>query len=66
MSEQPSSDMVWHLLNRIEREEASLTPHAIAKMHAILDDCGVNIFPDLSSQTEQARWLRSRVERDDK
>ena len=66
MSEQPSSDMVWQLLSRIEREEANITPQAIAKIHAILDDCGTNIFPDLSSQTEQARWLRGRIERDDR
>jgi hypothetical protein len=65
MTEQPSSDMVWHLINRIEREEASLTPRAIAKIHAILDDCNIDYFPDTGSQTEQAKWIKNRINRED-
>ena len=65
MSEQPSSDMVWHLTNRIQREEANLTPRAIAKIHAILDDCNPDYFPDSGSQTDQAKWVNKRINRED-
>jgi hypothetical protein len=66
MSDQATLDMVWGLIDRIQREEHNITPRAISKIHAILDDCGTNIFPDLSTQTAQAAWLKDRIQRDDR
>lgn len=64
MSEQAPMEMVWRLIDRINREEANLTPRAISRIHAILDDCRVDYFPDTASQTEQAKWIRERIDRE--
>jgi hypothetical protein len=53
------------LIDRIYRAEKSITLRAIAKMHAALDECETYDFPDLSSQTAQAAWLRTRIDRDE-
>lgn len=58
-------DMVWRLIDRINREEANLTPRAISRIHAILDDCRVDYFPDTASQTEQAQWIKERIDREE-
>jgi hypothetical protein len=65
MSEQAPMDSVWALVERIHREERNLTPRAIAKMHAILDDCNIDWFPDSGSQTAQAKWIKERAYRDE-
>ena len=65
MTEQASMDSVWALVDRIHREERNLTPRAVARIHAILDDCRVDYFPDSASQTEQARWIRERIDREE-
>lgn len=65
MSEQAPMDMVWGLMDRLQREEANLTPRAISRIHAILDDCLVDYFPDTASQTKQARWIQERIDREE-
>ena len=65
MTEQASMDMVWALVDRIQREEGMLTPRAIAKMHAVMDDCNTDYFPDLSTQTAQAKWIKQRIDREE-
>lgn len=65
MTEQASMDSILVLVGRIHREERNLTPRAIARIHAILDDCRVDYFPDTASQTEQAKWIRERIDREE-
>jgi hypothetical protein len=56
---------VYGLVSRLERDGHRLTPSAIAKMHAIINDC----LPDMrteGSQKELSAFVRDRMDRDDR
>lgn len=56
--------MVWSIIARLQSAEGDqLSPRAVARIHAIIDDCKVDYFPDTDSQTNQAKWLAERTER---
>lgn len=60
-----TDDMIWGLINRLQGAEATrLSPRAVARIHQIIDDCQTNAFPDTDSQTEQAKWIIERIERE--
>jgi len=63
MEAQASDSMVWGVVSRLERDGHHLTPSAIAKLHAIIDE----YTPDLraeGSQRELAALIRERMQRD--
>jgi hypothetical protein len=62
--ETATEEMVWSIIRRLQSEDGDqLSPRAVARIHAIIDDCRVDYFPDTDSQTNQAKWLADRIER---
>ena len=63
MEAQASDSMVWGVVARLERDGHHLTPSAIARLHAIIDEH----MPDRraeGNQKELAALIRERMQRD--
>lgn len=57
--------MIWGLISRLHGAEGqNLSPRAVARMHAIIDDSQAGDFPATDSQTKQAKWIAERIERE--
>ena len=59
-----TSDAVWGIIRRLQGVDGELlTPRAVAKIHAIIDECQPDNGP-VGNQTEQAEWIRNRIDRE--
>ena len=64
--ETATDQMIWGLINRLQGAEGSnLSPRAVARIHAIIDDSQPQDVPATDSQTKQAKWIAERITRDE-
>ena len=66
MDANASDTVIWGLVHRLERDGHHLTPKAVLRIHQIITDCTPDNRMENGSQTEAARAIRERIERDDK
>ena len=57
--------MLWALILRLQGAEGlNLSHRSVSRIHQIIDDAQPTDFPDTDSQTEQAKWIAARIDRE--
>ena len=64
MDANASDSMVIGLVRRLERDGHYLTPKTVDRIHAMITDCIPDERVSTGSQTEAAKAIRERMERE--
>ena len=64
MEANASDSMIWGIVRRLEISGHYLTPSAVDKIHAVITDCMPDTRLDCGSQTEAAKAIQERMDRE--